>query len=117
MGPSLGRGGMGAIYLARDRDLDRKVAIKILEAADREAFMRFRREALAIARIDHPNVVRIHEIGFDAKVPYIVMEYVPGGTLVDLLKDPDQPLPMHWDRAARIVASAARGLAAAHVHG
>lgn len=117
VGRAIGRGGMGAIYLARDRDLDREVAIKVLEAADKQAFLRFRREAQAVARIDHPNVVRIHEVGFDAQVPYLVMEYVGGGTLVDLLKDPEQAMPVPWRRAARIVATAARGLGAAHAMG
>ncbi len=56
---TLGRGGMGAIFLGRDRDLERTVAIKVLEAADPAAFTRFRREALAVARIVHPHVVQI----------------------------------------------------------
>lgn len=110
----LGRGGMGAIFLAIDQDLARPVAIKILESQSKEGFERFRREALAVARIVHPNVVQIHEVGFDASVPYIVMELVAGGTLSDLLRDPDEPLPMDWVRAAAIMRGIARGLGAAH---
>jgi len=113
----LGRGGMGAIFLAIDRDLDRPVAIKILESATKDTFVRFRREAMAVARISHPNVVQIYEVGLDSKVPFIVMEYVAGGTLSDLLRDPDSPSPLPWDRAARIVAGVARGLGAAHMKG
>jgi hypothetical protein len=108
----LGRGAMGMVYLAVDRDLDRPVAIKVLSSADADALCRFRQEAIAVARLSHPNVVSIHEIGLDASVPYLVMEYVPGGTVADLL---DEPVP--WDRAARIVCAAARGLGAAHARG
>src|SRR5205823_3534037 len=72
---SLGQGGMGAIFLALDNDLQRQVAIKVLNDPDRSSFDRFRREALAVARIVHPNVVQIHEVGLDARAPYIVMEF------------------------------------------
>ncbi len=112
---TLGRGGMGAIFLAIDRDLDRPVAIKILEKSDEAAFARFRREALAVARISHPNVVQIYEVGLDAQVPFIVMEYVGGGTLGDMLRDPDVPLPLDWQHASRIILGSARGLGAAHL--
>ena len=114
---SLGRGGMGAIFLARDRDLDRLVALKVLEAADPEAFHRFRREAMAVARLVHPNVVQIHEVGLDATVPYLVMEYVPGGSLSEFLRHPDSPSPLPWQRATRIVTGIAHGLGAAHAAG
>ena len=114
---SLGRGGMGAIFLGRDRDLDRYVAIKVLEAADKGAYLRFRREALAVARIVHPNVVQIYEVGFDSEAPYIVMEFVPGGTVADMLRDPSQPYPPDWVRSTKIIRGIARGLSAAHVAG
>ncbi len=113
---TLGRGGMGAIFLAIDNELQRPVALKILEAASGDAFNRFRREALAVARISHPNVVQIYEVGLHAEVPYLVMEYVAGGTLADLLRDPDvDRLP--WERSARIMLGVARGLGAAHARG
>jgi len=108
----LGRGAMGSIYLAVDQDLNRRVAIKVLRATHVDALRRFRQEALAVARLSHPNVVPIYEFGLDAAVPYLVMEYVPGGTLADLL---DEPLP--WERSARIIGGVARGLGAAHALG
>ena len=114
---SLGRGGMGAIFLAIDRDLDRPVAIKILESVNKDTYIRFRREAMAVARISHPNVVQVYDVGLDSTVPFIVMEYVAGGTLSDLLRDPDVPNPMPWDRATRIVSGVAKGLGAAHNKG
>lgn len=114
---SLGRGGMGAIFLAIDNDLQRPVALKILEAQDRGAFERFRREAYAVARISHPNVVQIYEVGLDETVPFIVMEYVSGGTVSDLMRDPEEPLPLPWQRSARLIAGIARGLGAAHQKG
>jgi len=114
---AIGRGGMGAIFLAIDKDLARPVALKILSTADPSAFKRFRQEAMAVARIVHPNVVQIHEVGFDAQVPYLVMEYVPGGTVSDLIRDPEVPLPLPWMRGTRIIHCIAKGLGAAHLHG
>jgi serine/threonine-protein kinase len=109
---ALGAGGMGAVFLARDQDLGRLVALKLLHARDADGLRRFRREAMAIARLSHPNVVQVHELGLDASVPYLVMEYVAGGTATQLLA---QRTP--WARASRIIASAARGLGAAHAVG
>lgn len=109
---SLGSGGMGAVFLAHDRDLGRPVALKVLHARDADGLRRFRREAMAIARLSHPNVVQIYELGLDASVPYLVMEYMAGGTLSELLT-----AKIPWDRASRIIASAARGLGAAHAVG
>jgi pimeloyl-ACP methyl ester carboxylesterase len=106
----LGSGAMGTVYLATDRDLGRSVALKVLHATDADAFRRFRREAIAIARLSHPNVVAIHELGLDAPTPYLVMEHVPGGALSGLGAIP-------WARAVRLVACAARGLGAAHARG
>jgi pimeloyl-ACP methyl ester carboxylesterase len=109
---TLGSGGMGSVFLAHDRDLGRPVAIKLLHARDADGFRRFRREAMAIARLSHPNVVQIYELGLDAAVPYLVMEYMAGGTATQLV---GQKMP--WDRASRIITSAARGLGAAHAVG
>ena len=109
---SLGSGGMGTVFLAEDRDLGRPVALKVLHRGDADAYRRFRREAMAVAALSHPSVVQIYELGLDASMPYLVMEYVRGGTLADL---GDQPLP--WRRAAKLVASAASGLGAAHAVG
>lgn len=83
----IGRGGMGQIYLAEDRELGRKVAIKVLDdrfAGDEQLRERFKREALAAARLSgHPHVVTIFDVGESQGRPFIVMEYLPGGTLAD----------------------------------
>jgi serine/threonine protein kinase len=83
----IGRGGMGQIYLADDRELGRKVAIKVLDdrfAGNEQLRERFKREALAAARLSgHPHVVTIFDVGESQGRPFIVMEYLPGGTLGD----------------------------------
>lgn len=107
---ALGSGGMGSVFLALDKDLGRRVAIKVMAGTDAPSFQRFRREAMAIARLSHPNVVHVYELGLDADAPYIVMEHVEGGAASSLRRVP-------WRRAAAIVASAARGLGAAHARG
>src|SRR5687767_5630799 len=86
VGELLGRGGMAEVYLATDRVLDRRVAFKILGgwlAGDATFVERFRREALAAARISHPNLVAVFDAGSEDDVHYIVMEYVAGETLAD----------------------------------
>ena len=78
----LGVGGMGRVYLARDRSLSREVALKVLEdrhAENPEFVERFRREAKAAASLSHPNMVAVYDAGEDGETPYIAMEYVPGG--------------------------------------
>jgi serine/threonine-protein kinase len=80
----LGEGGMGEVWLARDTRLDREVAIKVLSpevAADPERLERFRREAKAVAALNHPNIVTIHSVEEEAGVPFFTMEYVEGETL------------------------------------
>ena len=79
----LGAGGMGVVYAAYDPELDRRVAIKLLHASTRrdEARSRLLREAQAMARIDHPNVVRVHDVGTFRDQVFIAMEFVDGGTL------------------------------------
>jgi len=80
----LGEGGMGEVWLARDTRLDREVAIKVLSpevAADPERLERFRREAKAVAALNHPNIVTIHSVEEDGDVPFFTMEYVEGETL------------------------------------
>ncbi len=89
----LGSGSMGNVYLAHDADLDRQVAIKtlrdlVLDAEMRDVFLsRFQNEARAAARLHHPNIVQIFDVGDDPRVgPYLVFEYVPGHTLKQVLK-------------------------------
>jgi hypothetical protein len=80
----IGQGGMGAVYRGRQRDLDRPVAVKVLPeelSADPRFVDRFRREARALARLDHPNIVRVYEAGVADGWCYIVMEWIPGVTL------------------------------------
>ncbi len=114
---SVGHGGMAVVFGAFDTVLERPVAIKYFQThLMREPVLveRFRREALAAAKIVHPNVVAIHDIGIgDDDRPFIVMELVAGPSLAELLRA--GPLPDR--RAARIGAGIARGLAAAHAFG
>ena len=110
----LGRGGMGAVYVARDKKLDRKVAIKVLPPvlADDLGFTeRFTREARAMAKLNHPHVVTIHDFGEVEGCCYLVLELVEGGNLRERLagQAPDQ--------VAGILRQAAEGLAYAHERG
>ena len=85
----VGRGGMGVVYRAQDRELDRPVALKIVSegrTAGAAARERFRRESLALARLKHPNVVRIYGVGEYEGLPYLVMEWVEGGDLAERLR-------------------------------
>ncbi len=109
----LGRGGMGVVYKARQRGLDRTVALKMLidgaHATPRE-LDRFRREAEAIARLQHPNIVQIHEIGEHDGQPYLSLEYVDGRSLAQQIDGSPQPVR----RSAKLVESLALAMAAAH---
>nr|WP_255203191.1 serine/threonine-protein kinase [Myxococcus sp. AM011] len=109
----LGRGGMGAVYLAHDTSLDRLVALKLSIALqpDRSTLESFAIEARAIARIKHPNVVTVFRAGEVAGRPYLVYEYVDGKSLAEL----KPPLP--WRYVLDIAVGLARGLRAAHQRG
>lgn len=109
----LGRGGMGRVYLAYETSLDRPVALKLIAAdnPDHSARARFSREARAIARLQHPNIVAIYRVGEVEGRPYIAYEYVEG----DGLDRVATPLP--WSRAAEIGLAVARGLELAHQRG
>ena len=113
----IGHGGMGEIYLARDRDLGRQVAIKLLAerfAEDAELRQRFTREALMAARLStHPNMVTIFDVGEFRSRPYIVMEYMAGGTLAE--QAAEGPIPA--GRALAWLGQAADALDAAHAEG
>jgi serine/threonine protein kinase len=91
----LGTGGMGEVYRAGDTRLDRTVAVKILPShmsENPEAKQRFDREARAISSLNHPNICTLYDVGHQAGVDYLVMEFLEGETLADRLrKGPLQP--------------------------
>jgi WD40 repeat protein len=109
----LGRGGMGVVYHARHIQLNRVVALKMIlpgsSAGDKER-ARFRTEAEAVARLQHPNIVQIHEIGEHDGLPYLSLEYCGGGSLAAKLKG--TPLPPR--EAAQLVETLARAMQVAH---
>jgi peptide/nickel transport system substrate-binding protein len=110
----LGQGGMAKVYKAFDTRLERHVAIKVIlpERHQSEEFLkRFEREAKALARLSHPNIVKVLDYGDHEGHPYLVMEYLPGGTLKPRL---GKPVP--WQEAAKILAPIARALGYAHEH-
>jgi tRNA A-37 threonylcarbamoyl transferase component Bud32 len=114
----LGHGGMSNVYRARDRLLERRVALKVLHeryAADEQFLERFRREARAVAQLSHPNIVTVIDRGEDeAGRQFIVFEYLEGPTLKDLLEETG-PLPVQ--RALELGIEIAHGLSFAHEHG
>jgi serine/threonine protein kinase len=112
----LGRGGMGVVYRARQVKADRLVALKMILAgghAGAEALTRFRREAEAVARLQHPNVVQVYEVGEADGLPFFSLELVAGGSLDKKLQG--RPLPAR--EAAALVERVARGVEAAHQQG
>jgi len=122
----LGQGGMATVHLADDTVLDRPVAIKTMlgEMSREPSFReRFRREAQAVARLNHANIVQVHDSGEDLNedgvlVPFIVMEYVEGSTLSSVLrKDIAEHGAMPTDRALRITGEVLAALAASHEQG
>jgi serine/threonine-protein kinase len=114
----LGSGGMGEVYLARDRTLGRDVALKILRsqfARDRESAERFKREALSAARLSHPSIVQVYDRGdTEDGSSYIAMEYVPGGTLKERITEEG---PLDARLAASYGYQVAEALGAAHAKG
>jgi len=114
----LGEGGMAVVYKAHDTRLERDVAIKIIRSgafpADAlgEVLKRFEREAKSLAKLSHPNIVKVHDYGEHEGSPYLVMEYMPGGTLKKIL---GKPIP--WQIALRLLLPVARGMEYAHQRG
>ncbi len=111
----LGQGGMGAVYKAYDPSLQRTVAIKVMLGQNPEFLARFEREARAVAKLSHPNVVQVYDFGRDDQNnPYFVMELLSGRSLDSLLKEKG-PLPNV--KVADVLRQAADGLQAAHAVG
>ncbi len=113
----IARGGMATVYLATDLRLERRVAIKVMHghlADDNQYKARFIQEARSAARLAHPNVVNVYDQGQDADTAYLVMEYLPGITLRDLLQE--HPV-LTTEQAFDIMEAILAGLAAAHRNG
>src|SRR2546422_5712888 len=109
----LGEGGMGVVYKARDTHLDRPVAIKVLphdKVADAGRKQRFAQEAKAASALNHPNIITIHDIRSQDGVDFIVMEYVEGQTLDELIS----PKGMRLVQALKYAVQIADALAKAH---
>jgi len=112
----IGAGGMGEVYRAHDEQLDRDVALKILPVGtltDEAARKQFRKEALALAKLNHPNIETVHEFGNQGGTDFLVMELITGSSLRDKLKA--GPLPK--DEVVRLGLQFAEGLSAAHEQG
>ena len=112
----VGRGGMGIVYQARQLGLARTVALKMVSTglkADSKDLTRFRAEAAALARLRHPNIVQIYDVGEVAGRPYFVFEFVAGGSLAQQLRGQPQPVRP----AAQLVETLARAVQAAHASG
>ena len=113
---SVGEGGMAVVYKGFQESLNRYVAIKVLRgdlAQNQEFIARFRREALAVAALSHPNLLHVYDAGRDHGVYYIIMDYVPGGSLHDLIGFG----PVEPGRAVSIAAQVADALDSAHRRG
>ena len=113
----LGSGGMAEVYLGRDRVLGRTVAIKTLLpqfAGDPHFIARFRREAQSAAALNHPHIVGVYDTGSDDGTHYIVMEYIEGKTLRDVIREEGPLLP---ERAAELAGDVCSALGFAHSHG
>ena len=114
LGDEIGRGGMGRVLRAWDPELERDVALKVLAHRDGGLPERFRREARALARLDHPGFVKVLDMGRETDIDYFVMELVDGPDLARLLLL-EGPVPV--ERARRWLAGVADALAAAHARG
>ena len=112
----IGEGGMGVVYRAHDERLDRDVAVKVLPAgmlADENARKRFRKEALALSKLNHPNIETVHDFDTQEGVDFLVMEYIPGVTLNEKLAAGALP----EKEIAKLGVQLAEGLTAAHDEG
>lgn len=114
----IGRGGMGRIYEAEDPNLQRRVALKLLLGHGVDLHrQRLIREAQALGRLEHPNVITVHEVGSHEGLLFIAMELVKGGTLKDWLKENPPGPQARQTEAIRLLAESGRGVLAAHAQG
>ncbi len=119
----LGEGGMGVVYSAYDEELDRRVAIKLLRVqadGDSSAAPRMLREAQLMAKLSHPNVVQVYDVGVVAHRVFLAMEFVQGATSREWLHGPPEdprPAPRPWPEVLAMYIQAGHGLAAAHAAG
>src|SRR5262249_48029112 len=113
----IGRGGMGMVYRCLDEVLEREVAVKTLTsegAFDVESRRRFEIEAKAAAKLQHPNILPVFELGEDRGLPFIAMELLPGADLESFLRSGE---PLLLQEKLEVVVQVLRGLAFAHEHG
>ena len=117
VGELIGQGGMAQVYKANDRVLGRPVAVKVLRqeyTGDANLVARFQREARAAANLVYPNIVAVYDVGQDSECHYIVMEYVSGPTLKDIIR---QRAPLSTDFALKVAEQVCAALEYAHKHG
>jgi len=110
----LGEGGMGLLYLARDPVLDRTVALKVLSVFNPEIQQRFAGEARSAARLTHPNIITIYDVGEDTGQPFIAMEYIDGETLGEVIR---RRAPLRLTRRLELMLQLCAGLGHAHKMG
>src|SRR5688572_27790529 len=109
----LGVGGMGEVYRGRDTRLKRDIAIKIVRSPDPQVVRRFEQESEAAGRLNHPNILAVHDVGVHDAVPYLITELLTGETLRDRLEATTLTVAEVVNFAIQIV----QGLAAAHAQG
>ena len=110
----IGEGGMGTVYKAKCHLLNRFVAVKILKPEfnnDEEFVARFKKEGTSIARLSHPNIVNVYDVGSEGRIDFIVMEYINGKTLKQLIKEKGR---LSSDNTLNIVLQITEALECAH---
>ena len=113
----VGQGGMAKVYRGYDMALNREVAVKVLkeEFVDNEAFLKkFKREAAAVAKLNHPHIVNVYDTGNDYDINYIIMEYIDGGTLKDYI---DAKGKLSYRESINYALAIASALSSAHKNG
>src|SRR5688572_19318342 len=119
--PLLGQGGMSAVYKANDPNLKRVVAIKLIHphlSTDPDFIYRFKKEASAVAAFRHPNIVQVYDFNVDGNVYYMVLEFIPGETLQERLRElKNSNLKMPIEQAIKIIIDICNAMGYAHKHG